>query len=115
MEFMNIVSLSSPSGRNLELKLNTLAKGIVLPLTMSHWIVLTCINLLELCQAMAVEFIQCCLDVPFLTKLEPTVALTAVYEFLAFSTRSTITVRIRGDRMFFLGFQMFVHAARQTT
>lgn len=64
---------------------------------------------------MVVEFIQCCLDVPFLTKLEPTVALT-VYEFLAFSTRSTmITVRIRGDRMFFLGFQMFVHAARQTT
>ena len=110
---MNIVSLSSMSERNLELKLNTLAKGIVFPLTMSQWIVLTSINLPELRQAMAVEFIQCCLDVPFFTKLEPAVTLT-VYEFLAFFTRSTISVGIRGDRMFLLAFQVFVHAARQT-
>ena len=67
---MNIVLLSCLHQIEgyLEMKLNTLSERKVLPLNVSQWIV-ACINLLELHQLLAVEFIQCCLDVPFFTKL----------------------------------------------
>jgi hypothetical protein len=71
MEFVDIVSLSSlhEMEGNLEMELHTLPKGKMLPLDVSRWTAIACIDLLELHQLPTVDFIQSCLDVPLLAKL----------------------------------------------